>query len=160
MNSLTRYGLLAALLLLTACSSLYHPREGWVPEGYADEAISETEYRITFQTYQKEPWAVLRQNLLYRAAEIGKSKGFRYFSLSDVRKGEKVKIEGSQEGTRNTIQPAIGTGADSSGQSQFGPGAQITREWTIRTLEAHVQYSGESGDHQVGEVLAEGPNEG
>lgn len=83
-----RLVLLVLLLLLAGCSSIYHKRQGWVPEGYADKRLSGTEYQVSFQSYRGEDWSELRHLMIYRAAQIGKAQKFAYFSLKHIEKNE------------------------------------------------------------------------
>ena len=124
------------MISLSGCSSIYHEKEGWVPEGYTDQRLSDKEYDISFQTYKGESWEEIESYLLLRAAEIGKLNNFSFFSIINTKKEEKIELQNTPEvvGTHTT-------GRDGK-VSITGPiTPQYTNEYKIRTLTSTAIFS-------------------
>ena len=147
--------LVFVFLVISGCSSIYHKKEGWVPEGYSDQKISETEYLISFQTYRNEDWTKVKDHLLFRAAEIGKLNNYSFFSITDTKKEEEVEhqsmqaVIATQEGFSNS---------GSAAKSITGPvSPQYVKEYTIRTLSSIATYSNKKKDNEytVEQVLTD-----
>jgi hypothetical protein len=76
--------LLAASLLLAACSVTYGPRiPGFVP-GYADTRLGENTYQVKIGEAWPKDWPDLEKFAMYRAADITQNKGFRYFVVTNA----------------------------------------------------------------------------
>lgn len=74
--------LLAAGLLLSACATVtpYQPlSEG---EGYAEQRIESTRYRVSFAGNSITPRETVENYLLFRAAELTLQQGYDYFVLT------------------------------------------------------------------------------
>jgi hypothetical protein len=79
------------LVFLSGCSSIYHPKESYVPEGFVEKEVSHNEYEIFFEAYQKESWEELERYLFKRAGEIGEANNFSVYSFSKVNRKEKLE---------------------------------------------------------------------
>jgi len=88
--------LVLSLLLLSGCSSIYHPIEGWVPEGYSEQRQSEHQYTVRFQSYRGEDWLRLKELLLYRAAQLAESHQHSHFVMSNLTNKEQYEIGEAQ----------------------------------------------------------------
>jgi hypothetical protein len=133
------------LLILSGCSSIYHEKKGWVPEGYADKKLSDTEYLISFQTYRGEDWEYIQSLLLYRASEVGKLNSYSFFSMRDTKKQEHVDLQSFRDVVTTYAEGSTNTG-DLGGAGIGITGVatpQYTQEYTIRTLSSLVTYSNE-----------------
>ncbi len=124
--------LILSLLLLSGCSSIYHPREGWVPEGYSEQRQAENQYSVRFESYRGEDWLKLEELLLYRAAELGKEKNHRYFLISNLQNKQKVEVTENQ-----AINIAGYNGADSSASAKIPYTAFYHK---VRTVDALISY--------------------
>lgn len=80
---------------LISCSSIYHKHDGRVPEGYSDVKISDSEYQVIFEAYQRESWEELTKYATKRAAEIAQSKGYDMFIIRDATNSESVETQTS-----------------------------------------------------------------
>ncbi len=120
-------------LLLSGCSSIYHPQQGWVPEGYSEERASEHQYTVQFESYRGEEWQQLEQYLIYRAAEIGAEHSYRYFLVNDLQNKERVEVNESQ-----SIKVTMYHGTDSGANTEI-PYTAFHHE--IRTVNALVTYT-------------------
>ena len=79
------------LVAISGCS-IYHPKDSNVPEGYLEQKLSQNEYEISFEAYQRESWAELEGNLLKRAAEIGVDNNFEFYSVSNLHRIVRVEV--------------------------------------------------------------------
>ena len=140
--------LVFSLLLLSGCSSIYHPQEGWVPEGYSEQRESEHQYSVRFQSYRGEDWLELKALLLYRAAELGGEQSYKYFLLSDLKNTEKVEVTETQ-----AIKVAGYNAIDSSAATEIPYNAFHHK---IRTVDALITYTDtqSTGSYEVAHVLA------
>jgi len=86
--------ILYTLLLvgLTGCSSVYHPKESHVPEGYYEQKLSQNEYEVSFESYQGESWGELEGYLFKRAGEIGVDNNFQFYSVSNLKRIKRVEV--------------------------------------------------------------------
>ncbi|HUP92640.1 MAG TPA: hypothetical protein VM074_10370 [Solimonas sp.] len=73
--------LLTAALGACAVATPYQPLNRG--EGYADQKIEGTRYRITFAGNAATPRQTVENYLLYRAAELTLASGFDYFVMAD-----------------------------------------------------------------------------
>jgi len=74
--------LLPAVLLLSACATVtpYQPlKEG---EGYTEQRIESTRYRVSFAGNSITPRETVENYLLFRAAELTLQQGYDYFVLT------------------------------------------------------------------------------
>ena len=144
--------LLFFIVTLAACSSVYHKKEGWVPEGYTDEKIEEALYFVSFQTYRRLEWPEIKAYALLRAAEIGKLNGYQYFAVDNLQQQEQIEIQ------QNKQVDGVVIGASSKYGSAEVTGAVIpafTSEHKIRTVSfnaRYVQQQSES-DYEVDAIL-------
>ena len=88
--------LVLSLLLLSGCSSIYHPQEGWVPEGYSEQQQGDHQYTVRFQSYRGEDWLELKKLLLYRAAQLASSHEHSHFLMSNLTNQEQYEIGEAQ----------------------------------------------------------------
>ena len=88
--------LVLSLLLLSGCSSIYHPQEGWVPEGYSEQDQGNHQYTVRFQSYRGEDWLELKKLLLYRAAQLASSHEHSHFLMSNLTNKEQYEIGEAQ----------------------------------------------------------------
>ena len=79
------------LIFLSGCSSIYHPKESYVPEGFSEHKVSHQKYEVFFETYQKESWEELEEFLFKRAGEICDENNFSFYSFSVVNRKEKLE---------------------------------------------------------------------
>ena len=75
---------LLAAVLLCGCQSIYRPQSGNEPLGYRDARLSDTEYRISFESWRSGDRARLRPLAEYRAAELGASLGYDWMQIMDA----------------------------------------------------------------------------
>lgn len=76
-----KIALLFLVLALCGCSVHYGPRiPGFLP-GYVDKRLGEFTYQVRIGEAWPKDWHDLEKFALYRAAEITKEKGFRYFEV-------------------------------------------------------------------------------
>ena len=149
-----RFFLILTTIVLSACSSVYHEKDGWVPEGYMDKRLSDKEYVISFQTYKGESWEEIESYLLLRAAEVGKLNGFSFFSIIDTKKEEKTEVQSTREvvGTHT-----VGRDGNVSITGPIVP--QYSNEYNIRTLTSTAVYSNEqnireyNAEHVISDIL-------
>lgn len=75
--------ILITLIFLTGCAVHYGPRiPGFVP-GYVDKQLGEQTYQVKIGESWPKDWPDLEKFAMYRAAEITKAKGCRYFVITD-----------------------------------------------------------------------------
>jgi hypothetical protein len=131
------------LLLLTACSSLYHPQQGWVPEGYHENQLDDRHYQIQFQTYRSEDWGVLQACMLYRAAQLGRENQFMGFTLRNVQQSEKYDVNAGSPATGASTSVGVSGGfMGTDNKPVYGAVAPVyVMEYKIRTVSADVDYS-------------------
>lgn len=79
------------LIILSGCSSIYHPKESYVPEGFVEQEVSHNKYEITFEAYNKENWEELEGYMFKRAGEIGEDNNFSVYSFSKVNRKEELE---------------------------------------------------------------------
>jgi len=120
-------------LLLSGCSSIYHPQQGWVPEGYSEERASEHQYTVQFESYRGEEWQQLEQYLIYRAAEIGAEHSYRYFLVNNLQNKEKVEVAETQ-----AITVSMYNGIDSGANTEI---PYTAFHHKIRTVKALITYT-------------------
>jgi hypothetical protein len=76
--------LLLSLFGLYSCSVQYAPRvPGFVP-GYVDTRLGENTYQVKIGESWPKDWADLEKFAMYRAAEITKKRGLRYFVVTNA----------------------------------------------------------------------------
>jgi hypothetical protein len=79
--------LVAPFLLLCACTTAtpYQPLASGtaVSGGYADQAIDDTHFRVSFRGNDMTSREQVETYLLYRAAELTAAKGFDWFEMAD-----------------------------------------------------------------------------
>jgi len=80
------------LLGLSGCSSIYHPKDSHVPEGYVDIQTAHNKFAISFESYQEESWEELESYLSRRANEIGLGNGFSFYSGSVIERKERLEL--------------------------------------------------------------------
>ena len=69
------------IALISGCSVHYGPRvPGFVP-GYVDKQIGESTYQVRIGEAWPKDWHDLDKFAMYRAAEITKQRGLRYFQV-------------------------------------------------------------------------------
>lgn len=67
------------VLLLTGCSTAYHPEN--LTGGYSDFSVEETAYRVRFKGNNYTSRDQVEQFLLYRCAELTTQLGYSHFLL-------------------------------------------------------------------------------
>jgi hypothetical protein len=73
--------LVCLVVLLAACSVRYGPRvPGFVP-GYVDQQLGDSTYQVKIGEAWPKDWPDLEKFALYRAAEMTKSTGKRFFTV-------------------------------------------------------------------------------
>lgn len=84
-NKLMKNALCAiAILALCGCSVRYAPRvPGFIP-GYVDTQMGQYTYQVKVGEAWPKDWQDLEKFAIYRAAEITKENGHRYFSVTDA----------------------------------------------------------------------------
>lgn len=76
--------LILAILFLFSCSVRYAQRvPGFVP-GYIDQQLGENTYQVKIGEAWQKDWPDLEKFAMYRAAEITKSRGQRYFVIQNA----------------------------------------------------------------------------
>lgn len=126
------------IVCLSGCSSIYHPKDSYVPEGYFEQKISDTVFEISFESYQRESWGELEQYLLQRAEEIRVEYAFQSYAMSNYRKLERVEVV---EVPARVMPEAM---ANCSGCAQSGLGLvspAYQREYHIRTVIGIFEYN-------------------
>jgi len=90
--------LAAAAFLLAACArpTPYAPRSNG--EGYAEQAIEDRRYRVTFAGNSATPRTRVENGLLLRAAELAQERGHAHFVVVDRTVGRKVGFLGTLYG--------------------------------------------------------------
>ncbi len=120
-------------LLLSGCSSIYHPQQGWVPEGYSEERTTEHQYKVQFESYRGEEWQQLEQYLVYRAAELGAEHNYRYFLVDDLQNKEEIEVAEAQ-----AIKVTMYHGNDSGANTEI---PYTAFHHKIRTVKALITYT-------------------
>lgn len=135
---------LALALVACATATPYQPmRNG---EGYADQKLEMTRYRITFAGNSQTPRQTVENYLLYRAAELTLNNGFDYFMLAD-------RSTEADTSYNQTIQGSGGFGHFGYGRrGGFGVGVGIGTSTPIKEYEAQadiLMYKGTKPDSEV-----------
>jgi|SRR5690606_10084828 len=84
------------LFALSGCSLLgqssqYHPREPSDPQGYSETQLADNQYQVVYEAYQDNDWRRVADLALYRAAEIGKERGYAYFLIENSQRHESIE---------------------------------------------------------------------
>lgn len=93
------------LVLLSACAATptpYQPRPADDEPGFSDQALERDRVRVIFQGNYVTPRETVENYMLYRAAEVTKERGYRFFvpTAQDVEREEQ----------RTTVATGFGTG--------------------------------------------------
>lgn len=102
------------LVVLGACTTSptpYQPDAGRY--GYSEQQLEDDRYRVTFAGNSATPRDVVRNYLLFRAAELTLAAGHDYFIVVDQ------EMEGSSSGGAS---PRVGVGVGSGGSTSIGVG--------------------------------------
>lgn len=124
--------LVLSLLLLSGCSSIYHPQEGWVPEGYSEQQQGDHQYTVRFQSYRGEDWLELKKLLLYRAAQLASSHQHSHFLMSNLTNKEQYEI--------GEAQAVMSAPHNSEGAYQQVTAPYMAFHHKIRTVDALITY--------------------
>lgn len=137
---------LSAALFLTGCSSIYHPQQGWVPEGYSEIRADDYHYEIRFQTYRGEDWDILQACLMYRAAQLGNELQFEAFTLGPVSQREHIDSTSTSPATGSATTVGVPSGfAGTDSKPVYGASAPVyVMEHTIRSVSATVNYQNDT----------------
>ena len=135
------------LLLLSGCSSIYHPQEGWVPEGYSEQKQGGHQYSVRFQSYRGEGWHELEKLLLYRAAQLATVHQHRYFLVSELTNKEEIEVAETQAVMRAPHD-------DNAYLQVTAP--YMASHHKIRTVDALITYTDSQGptSYNVEQLLA------
>jgi hypothetical protein len=129
---------LLTAMLLCGCQSIYRPQSGNEPFGYQDTRLSDTEYRISFESWRSGDRTRLRPLAEYRAAELGASLGYGWMQIVEA---DYVMREDAALG--NDAAPITrGAGASSGVVAEVTPGMgmrQMIYEVSLRVRYLHEQ---------------------
>jgi hypothetical protein len=84
LNSLLKTLIAVAMLaLLAACAASvkYAPRVPGFQPGYVDERLGEETYRVQIGEAWPKDWGDLEKFAMYRAAEVTRTNGYRFFAI-------------------------------------------------------------------------------
>ena len=127
------------LIFLAACSSIYHPKNDHVPEGYSEQKISSTEYRIVFETYSGDGWEELEGFLYFRAAEIGIENNYSYFSITEQSRETETKIFRKPEVVGSST---VGSMGNTNQANTLIPAHDF--EFKVKRVSGHFHYSNDN----------------
>jgi hypothetical protein len=71
-------------LALTGCAVRYGPRIPGIQPGYVDQRLGESTYQVRIGEAWSKDWADLEKFAMFRAAEVTKQAGSRYFAVSNA----------------------------------------------------------------------------
>ncbi len=149
--------LLFCSYFLTGCSSIYHPQQGWVPEGYSETKLEEKKYSVTFQTYRGEDWTVIEDNLKRRAAQIALINAFSHFSLGELKRNEGYEFNEYNPTTHamSTVS-VIGVGRNQNSIIHIETPPYSAMHYILRSINAVVSYSNnpETDQFEAENILA------
>ena len=97
-------------------------------QGYAEQALEDNRYRVTFAGNSATPRETVEDYVLYRVAELTLEKGYHYFVLSDRstqgeqndRGGVSFGIGGFRFGGRGGVSIGVGTGVGTADPKYYG----------------------------------------
>ncbi len=123
-------------LVLSGCSVRYVPRIPGFQPGYKDVRLGERSYQVTIGEAWPKDWRDLEKFALYRAAELTKGMGLRYFAILD-------SSTQTTQATINTPSNSYTTGTASiygstaivNTRTVTNPGVPINLEGRFYTLE-------------------------
>lgn len=121
---------LPAVLALAACGTAtpYQPaRDGY---GYAEQALEEDRYRVTFIGNSLTPRETVENYLLYRAAEVTLARGFDYFIV--------VNRDTERDTTYHSTVTGIGTGLH---RDRYDYGVSTFGTATARPISQYAAYA-------------------
>lgn len=75
---------LVAAVVLSGCAVRYGPRIPGIQPGYIDQRLGEQTYQVRIGEAWSKDWADLEKFAMYRAAELTKAAGQRYFAVSNA----------------------------------------------------------------------------
>ena len=76
--------LIIAATIFTGCAVKYAPRIPGVVPGYKDVRLGETTHRVTIGESWPKDWPDLEKFAMFRASEVTKQNGKRYFVIIDA----------------------------------------------------------------------------
>src|SRR5690606_38464174 len=145
------------LFLLVMClagcaSSPYLPKEGERPEGYSENQVSPGTYQVTYETYKEMDWGIIADMALYRAAELARSGGYSYLTISDSQKKRQLKLVNMPAVRMD--RPTLDRGVAWQGMHREIPAH--TMEFSVRSISLSVTFSNEQGDGRlnVADIMA------
>jgi hypothetical protein len=75
---------LVIAVTLCGCAVRYGPRIPGIQPGYVDQRLGEQTYQVRIGEAWSKDWADLEKFAMYRAAELTKNAGMRYFAVTNA----------------------------------------------------------------------------
>lgn len=120
--------------VLSSCSVHYGPRvPGFIP-GYVDTKLGENTYQIKIGEAWPKDWPDLEKFAMYRASEITKERGLRYFIVTNASTTTSTYTVSTPETTHTTgTANVIGNNAyiSTTSTTSGGDTANISGGWYI-----------------------------
>ena len=123
-------------LVLSNCSVRYTPRIPGFQPGYTDLRLGERSYQVTIGEAWPKDWRDLEKFALYRAAELTKGMGLRYFAILDSSTQTTQTTINTPSNSYTTGTASIyGNTAIVNTRTVTNPGAPITLQGRFYRLE-------------------------